>query len=222
MFKDETKEATPIVQRALLNLLGVSLMRGTAGSDLRTAVGLLYANAAQLIFLDQLGPPLSNCFELARTNNITQPQLDWVRQQTALEAPVTIGATMIKESIMRLCLVTEGLVIADMTFISRSDVEALQKVVNGIFENAEETAANEMDQMTYRDLIELHAGIIAFLVQTARPLPDMLTFVFAGPMPTLVMANRLYYDAGRADEMRDENRVVHPLFMRPAGRALSS
>jgi prophage DNA circulation protein len=218
MFKDETKEATPIVQRALLNLLSVT----HAGSDLRTAVGLLYANAAQLIYLDQIGPPLSNCFELARANNITQPQLDWVRQQTELEAPVTIGATMIKESIMRLCLVTEGLVIADMIFVSRSDVEALQKVMNGIFDDAEETAADEMDQMTYRDLVELHAGIIAFLVETARPLPNMLSFVFATPMPTLTMANRLYYDASRADEMRDENKVVHPLFMRPTGRALSS
>jgi prophage DNA circulation protein len=200
----------------------VSITRSPTGSDLRTAVGLLYANAAQLIYTDQLGPPLSNCFELARTNKITQPQLDWVRQQTALESPVSLGATMIKESIMRLCLVTEGLVIADMTFIARSDVEELQKVVNGIFNDAEEIAANEMDQMTYRDLIELHAGVIAFLVETARPLPDMVHFYFATPMPTLTMANRLYYSASRADELRDENRVVHPLFMRPTGRALSA
>jgi prophage DNA circulation protein len=222
MLKDETKEATPIVQRALFNLLSVSIARSPAGSDLKTAVGMLHAKAAQLIYTDQLGPPLSQCFELARANNITQPQLDWVRQQTALEAPVSLGATMIKESIMRLCLVTEGLVIAGMTFISRSDVEAFQKVVNGIFNDAEETAADEMDQMTYRTLIELHAGIIAFLVETARPLPDMLNFLFATPMPTLVMSNRLYYDATRADEMRAENNVVHPLFMRPAGRALSA
>jgi prophage DNA circulation protein len=222
MLKDETKEATPVAQRALLNLLSVSITRGPAGSDLKTAIGMLYAKAAQLIYLDQLGPPLSQCFELARANNITQPQLDWVRQQTALETPVSLGATMVKESIMRLCLVTEGLVIADMTFVSRSDVEALQKVVNGIFDDAEETAANDMDQMTYRDLIELHAGIIAFLVDTARPLPDMVGFYFATPMPTLVMSNRLYYDASRADEMLDENKVVHPLFMRPTGRALSA
>ena len=222
MFKDETKEATPIVQRALLNLLSVTLTRSPAGSDFKTAVGLLYANAAQLIYLDQLGPSLSDCFELARACSITQPQLDWVRQQTDLETPVTVGATMIKESIMRLCLVTEGLVIAGMTFVSRSDVEALQTVVNGIFDDATEIAADEMDQMTYRDLVELHAGIIAFLVETARPLPSMLNFVFATPMPTLTMANRLYYDASRADEMLAENKVVHPLFMRPEGRALSS
>jgi hypothetical protein len=222
MLKDETKEATPIVQRALLNLLSMTPTSGTVGASMRSAVGSLYANAAQLIFTDQLGPPLSDCFEQARACNITQPQLDWVRQQTELESPVTVGATMIKESIMRLCLVTEGLVISSMTFVSRMDVEDLQNAVNEIFDDATETAADEMDQMTYRALIELQSGIIAFLVQTARPLPEMLNFAFATPMPTLVMANRLYYDASRADELRDENQVVHPLFMRPTGRALSA
>jgi prophage DNA circulation protein len=222
MLKDEASEAVPIVQRALLNLLTITPTRGSAGADLKAAVGLLYASAEQLIYLDQLGQPLSDCFELARTNNITQSQLDWVRQQTELELPVTVGATMIKESIIRLCLVTEGLVIANMTFVSRTDVENLKNVVNGIFDDAEEIAADEMDQMTYRALVELHAGIIAFLVETARPLPDMLNFIFTIPMPTLTMANRLYYDASRADEMRNENLVVHPLFMRPTGRALSS
>src|SRR6516162_4084511 len=108
MLKDEASEAVPIVQRALLNLLTITPTRGSAGADLKAAVGLLYASAEQLIYLDQLGQPLSDCFELARTNNITQSQLDWVRQQTELELPVTVGATMIKESIIRLCLVTEG------------------------------------------------------------------------------------------------------------------
>jgi hypothetical protein len=36
------------------------------------------------------------------------------------------------------------------------------------------------------------------------------------------MSNRLYYDASRADELRAENKVVHPLFMLPTGQALSS
>jgi len=95
-------------------------------------------------------------------------------------------------------------------------------VVNDVFADAEEVAADDMDQMSYRGLVELHANIIAFLVQTARPLPVMLTFAFAQSMPTLTMSNRLYYDASRADELRNENKVVHPLFMLPTGQALSS
>jgi prophage DNA circulation protein len=50
----------------------------------------------------------------------------------------------------------------------------------------------------------------------------MVQFAFGGSMPTLVMAQRLYADASRADELRDENKVVHPAFMLPTGMALSS
>jgi prophage DNA circulation protein len=222
VFKDDANEATPILQRALRNLLGAVPTSGLSGSDLRTACGLLSANAEQLLYFDQAGPPLSNCFELARQNGATQSQIEWVRQQTELEAPVTVGATMVANSIMRLCLVTEGRIIADMTFTSRQDVDAIKLEVNNIFADAEEVAADEMDQMSYRGLVELHAGIIAFMVETARPLPVMLQFSFAQSMPTLTMSNRLYYDASRADELRAENKVVHPLFMLPTGQALSS
>jgi hypothetical protein len=222
VFKDDAQEATPILQRALRNILGAVPTNGLSGSDLRTACGLLHADAEQLLYFDQAGPPLSDCFELARKNGATQSQMEWVRQQTELEAPVTVGATMVANSIMWLCLVTEGRIIADMAFASRQDVDALKLVVNGVFADAEEVAADDMDQMSYRGLVELHANIIAFLVQTARPLPAMLAFSFAASMPTLAMSNRLYYDAGRADELREENKVVHPLFMLPTGQALSS
>jgi prophage DNA circulation protein len=50
----------------------------------------------------------------------------------------------------------------------------------------------------------------------------MLNFRFGYPMPTLVMAHKLYADAGRADELRAENKCVHPSFCRPYGKALSS
>jgi hypothetical protein len=104
VFKDDANEATPILQRALRNLLGAVPTSGLSGSDLRTACRLLSANAEQLLYFDQAGPPLSNCFELARQNGATQSQIEWVRQQTELEAPATVGATMVANSIMRLCL----------------------------------------------------------------------------------------------------------------------
>jgi prophage DNA circulation protein len=49
----------------------------------------------------------------------------------------------------------------------------------------------------------------------------MLNFAFAESLTTLVAAYRLYADAGRADELRDENHCIHPAFLRPTGRALS-
>jgi prophage DNA circulation protein len=86
----------------------------------------------------------------------------------------------------------------------------------------QDIAADEMAQMTYQALISLHAALAFHLEQTGRPLPRLLNFHFNQSSPTLVMAYRLYANAGRADELRDENKNVHPAFMLPTGRALSS
>ena len=39
---------------------------------------------------------------------------------------------------------------------------------------------------------------------------------------SLTLGQRLYGDAGRADELVAENEIVHPLFASRAGRALSA
>jgi prophage DNA circulation protein len=61
------------------------------------------------------------------------------------------------------------------------------------------------------------------LVETARPLPRMVKFRFyAASIPTLVASYKLYDSAARADELLHENKVVHPLFMKRTGKALSA
>jgi prophage DNA circulation protein len=222
MFKADAVEATPIMQRALANLLRAAPTRGRPGADLRTACGDLSANAQFLIQANASGAPLAKCFDLAIASGVTQPQVAFVRMQAELETPVLLGAALMKEAIIGMCLAYEGQLISRMTFTSRDEVDALKLQVNDAFFVAEESAADEMDQMTYRALVELHAAIVAHLVDTARPLPRMLRFEFAISMPTLVTAQRLYYDASRADELRDENKVVHPAFQLPIGRALSN
>jgi prophage DNA circulation protein len=222
MQKKDAQEAAPIMQRSITALLAAVPTQGRAGANFRTACGQLIAQAEALIQADQAGPPLANCFDLARQAGATQPQLANVRNKILAEAPVSVGAIMITNSIIEMCLATEGYVISDMTFSSRQDVDALRDQMNTVFAGVEEVVADEMDQMTYRAVVELHAAIIYHLVQTARPLPRMVQFAFVRIMPTLVMARRLYADASRADELRDENKVVHPAFAPPTGMALSA
>ena len=79
-----------------------------------------------------------------------------------------------------------------------------------------------MDQMTFQTLVALHGSVTNHLVTTARPLPRMLNFQFFEPLPSLVMAYKLYDDASRCDELREENKVVHPAFCPMTGQALSA
>ena len=100
-------------------------------------------------------------------------------------------------------------------------MDRVRAKIHPAFDQAEEVAADEMVLAVYRALVSLHAAVTFHLYQTARPLPQMLNYRFASPRPTLILSQRLYYTAARADELREENKVVHPAFASREGRALS-
>jgi prophage DNA circulation protein len=218
----DAEEAAPIADRMLLHLLGTVPSKGRAGSDARTAIGDTRANAFKLCIDDAMGPPLDQCFDLARQAGSTTQHLDFVREQIEAEAAITLGGTMIKDAGIRLCLAAQARIVAGMTFVSRQDVNAIKQQLYQPFRDAEEIAADNMDQATFQALVTLHGAVTNHLVATARPLPRMVNFRFHEPLPTLVMAYKLYDDASRCDELRQENKVVHPAFSPMTGLALSA
>ena len=222
MLKRDAREAVPIATDVLNAILAHTPLRGRPGSDLRTAIGAFIAMAPILILKDQSGPPLADIFDKARLAGITPQQLDAVRAVAVAEAPVTLGATLVKNALIQFTLATECYIYSTYVFSSRNEVETVQAKMNAAFDPVEEILADDMDQMTYRAYIELRAALSYHLVTTARPLPRMLNFQFAYPNSTLYFAYRLYFDASRCDELRVENKVVHPAFMRPQGQALSA
>jgi hypothetical protein len=222
MKRADANEAAPLVDRMLANLVATVPPKGRPGSDARTAIGDTRANAFMLCIDDALGPPLIQCFTLARLAGASLPQIEWVRQGVAAEVTATLGGTLVKNCGIRLCLATQARIISVMQFVSRQDVDAIKVHLQPPFRAAEEIAADDMDQATFAALIALHGATVNHLVATARPLPRMLNFQFYEPLPSLVIAYRLYEDAARADELRDENKVVHPAFCPQTGQALSA
>jgi hypothetical protein len=221
MFKVDVDEAAPIVRRALQKMLTLIPTHGRSGADARTAIGDVMASIRPLLGGDVIGQPLNRCFILIRDAGITMKLLKELRLAIELETPTKPGAIVVKNSLIHFCLATEAEVITTMQFEVRADAEQMKLDMNAAFEPAEEIAADDMDAMSYQALVALHATVIFYLIETARPLPRMLKFRFAVPMPTLILAHRLYYDASRADELKNENRVVHPAFALPTGQALS-
>jgi prophage DNA circulation protein len=222
MFKNDATEAKPIVDVTLDTLLTWTATRGRTGADLRSIVGDTKAYAIPLLQADLIGSALIMCFEAAYLAGINLQQMEHVRKTAAAQKAVSVGAIMTKDTMIQLALSIEGEIIGGTNFISREDVVKTRELVNASFVEIEEEIADQMDAMTWRALIKVHAAISMFMYETARPLPRMLNFRFGYPMPTLVMAHKLYADAGRADELRNENKVVHPGFARPYGRALSA
>jgi hypothetical protein len=227
MFKHDVEEAAPVL-RTVLNCL-VEHFAGPAkdeeaAAQFRAACGRLAVDAEPLLYNDIAGAPLAECFEFARLAGITITQLTGCREDIIEETEhvTTVGGFLVKNCAIRFSLATEGRIVADMTFKTREEVEQWKLQINSDFASAEEVAANDMDAMSYRYLVQLHAAITFYLVETQRPLPRMLQYRFSKILPSLALSYRLYADAGRADELRSENRIVHPGFCPLSGRALSA
>jgi prophage DNA circulation protein len=227
VYKNEAEEAAPILQRSLYKLLGALPAIGKpeqtiTRANFRTACGHLILNALPFLQQDIAGPPLDRCFALAVDSGIELLGLRYVRNQAYAEVPVTAGAKMVRSAIVYASMAHAASVLAGMTFTSREQVEQMKKVINEAQNRAEEEAADDMAQESYQRLVQFHAAVIFYLTETARPLPRMLQWRFSKVMSTLMLAQRLYYDASRADELREENHIIHPAFSKLSGRALSS
>jgi prophage DNA circulation protein len=183
--------------------------------------GDVKANAEVYIASNEIAPKLSACFMQASVTGATRDEFDRIRIAINAQSVVSQLALLLQQSCVWFSLQQMSLVIAGTVFTSRDDVDAVQSEIVVAFNEAEEVAADEMAQVVYQALIALHAAVVFNLYQMARPLPQMLDFSFSAIRPTLIQSYRLYADASRADELRDENKVVHPAFAPRLGRALS-
>jgi prophage DNA circulation protein len=222
MNRAATIEAVPLVNRLCNNLRAIIVDTGSAGVAARSALGQVSANATVLCANDEIGAALDQCFDLVRQAGCTIAQMESVRIAVAGEITRNLGATLVRDCSIQLALAQEGKIISAMTFASRQDVDAMIASIAPVFGPAIETAADTMDPMVFRALIQLQAAVVNHLVVTARPLPEMLTYQFAAALPSLIISQRLYGDASRYDEIRNENKVVHPAFCPPIGQALAT
>jgi prophage DNA circulation protein len=222
MEKADATEANGIVQRTLTNLSRIITGTGSVAVQAKMVIGWVSANAMFLLYYDQLGTSLDSCFDQVRQTGCSFPQMETVRLALVAENPLSLGANMIRDRSIHLALAQEGKIISTMVFTSRQDVDALILAIQIPFNDSEEVTADTMSGADYIALIELRAAIVDYLVSTARPLPSMLSYQFAKPLPSLIIAQRLYGDASRYDEIRQENKVVHPAFCPAVGQALSA
>lgn len=221
MFKPDATQAFPIVNAVIDALLSWMPTTGRPGADARRACGIVKAHCLEYLHDDTLGPPLASCFQLAREAGMTLTHMDDVRMVAAEQSASLVGAIVVRDACIELALVEMAQIVAGINFVSRLDVDLVRGRMNAAYQAIEEEVADQMDSVTYMALLGLHAAIISYLTERARPLPQLLYFRFSVALPTLVVAHKLYADAGRANEIRAENKVVHPAFELPVGRALS-
>lgn len=139
----------------------------------------------------------------------------------------TLAKQRLNEQI--LALVFEATALAEAanavaSLIPRSSEEsrALRQNLSREFDLTIERAADFGQPYMLRALRELHGKTVRDLIERGRPLARIVTFETVLPLPAVVLAHRLYQDAGRRDELTSENAATdHPAFMPSVGRAYS-
>lgn len=164
----------------------------------------------------------NTCFHLAILAGAMADDFFRIRKLAdRLVAKYPIGAT-VRVNAIRFTLIAECKAISLSELGTKSRCDALQGRLNSDFDAAIVTAADRMEYAAQRALVKLHAAITADLVTRGRPLPNIATFETRQRMPALALANRIYGDADRAQEIIAENAVVHPLFMPTSIKVLTA
>ncbi|SRR5579885_2135479 len=195
---------------------------GQSGAQVRYDAGRLLATAAQQVQNSSIGDALADMFDHARLAGATLASMSYVRSQIATLTALSDQAAMLIDTAVILALASEAAIIAELTFSARDQVETLLAQMQSEFADAEEAAADRGDSSVYQAVIALRAAVTRHLVVTAQPLPLVVHYAIGTALPSLALAQLLYADGSRADELRDENHVIHPAFMPAQGVALSS
>ena len=221
MTSDEANEVLGIVQRIGPVVLSAAVdPSGDVGTALRRAVGMMVADT-NMINLPTFGIAFGVCLDLARNSLATLVTMDRVRKAALTETPLSLPAVQTVLAIVRLTLACEARIIAFMNFRSRDEVDAVALAMNDAFNQTAEVAADDLDAGTYMAIIKLHGDVVKHLADRGRPLPRVIQYSYQMVMPALRMAQRVYANPARYQELVNENRVIHPAFMPREGKMLA-
>ncbi|HWJ72597.1 MAG TPA: hypothetical protein VNX29_05450 [Kaistia sp.] len=196
--------------------------RGQTASDLRRAVTRFQANLETGYRTQMLGPVIAGLFDAAVAAGLAATSFRAVRDAARNAVTHVDLAAWTRRSFWRQALVAEVRQLAAVNFTDRDAVDAARAGLITAFDDVIEDASEMQEFQIMRDLTSLFTAIQRHLATTAIPLPRLITFDTPSSLPSLVLAHRLYGDASRRQELERGSKVVHPLFMPRAGRALAS
>lgn len=221
--RSDIAEAAAVLTAVLQRVLATPAAgQGATGSTLRLLCGALISEAESLLRAATIGGRLAACFDQAFVAGASLTDAGLVISAAKEQTPASVAGKAMQDACLRFALVLFARVIANTSLTSRQQADALLDRANDEFAPVIDFAADALETSAYRALIQLHAAVARDLATRSLPLPRVVTFAFLSHKPALWLANRLYGDGSRVDDIVAQNRAVHPLFMPPSGVALSN
>jgi len=104
---------------------------------------------------------------------------------------------------------------------SADDAVRIRDVVCAALDAEITLAGDQHQDATFNALRMLRAAVVQDLTVRATGLPNIVTVTTPGTMPALALAQQLYRDPSRADELVTQANCPHPAFMPTSFKALS-
>ena len=106
--------------------------------------------------------------------------------------------------------------------VSYQDAQATLESVTAALDVEITAAGDAGEDETYAAMRALRNAVVTDLTTRGATLPEIVTATFGIPLPTLVVAQILYQDASRADEISLEAAPPHPAFCPLSMQVLSN
>jgi hypothetical protein len=225
MKKSDIAECVDIITFVLSALNG-SVPSSSTSSQLRADIGALNASSALQIAEGTAAASLQQCFADATAAGATLMQMSGVLSDINTLTPVSTIAVQLVQLCVILALSQESNIIAATSFTDRETVESTMAMMKAQFDPAIENAADTSASDVMMALIALQSQVVQYLLVTEQPLPFLVEYQAGKPLPSFVLATRLYADPNDvellANQLVAQNQVVNPAFMPLTGLALSA
>ena len=222
-YYSQTQEAATVLD-TLLNYILMSLPPGqTPQRDYcRRLVTTLRSDPAAAIRGDTLGTDLQAIYVAADAAGATYGGIEAARQYLMTQAgSMSAWVQTVLNSALVMTLAEESQIVTRMTFASQADVQAMIAHMSDAFSQATALGIDDLDVTVYQTLTAMGGAIMNYLASVQLQLPRYMAYRAAAPWPSLYLAQRIYADPTRADEIEAENGVIHPAFCPVDLRVLS-
>lgn len=131
--------------------------------------------------------------------------------------PVGLGLAKVQTATTSLCLFATLAELANAAaayqFTSQNQAATVSTQVAAALANGILVAGNASADDVCRALTDLRASVVSYLANIGAVLAPLRTVSFRAPLPSLVVAQRLYQDSTRSDELIRNAVPWHPAFM---------
>jgi prophage DNA circulation protein len=219
---------TPIFGRTADSLRGVAaLARATiegAAQRLSIAGAALTAGNA-----GAFGGPVQDLARTVREQAATPADallmlaaLAGVPSTSATAGAALVAQTQATRLTQRAAAAEMAAVAAQYQPASSDDAVSVRDLVVQVLDKQITMAGDEGDDDAFAALRTLRAAAVADINARGAALPELVVIESRSPIPSLVLAHRMYQDHTRATELVAQARPVHPAFMPLRFRGLSS